>query len=317
MSYIDFHCDTLSRLYTLNQDKNSNETLFENKGHLDINRLIKSRSLAQFFACFIDRGIAPISASHYEDVFGMIKVLKDNLEKENTAALALSFEDYLKNKENGILSCFLTVEEGGILDGDIRRLKTLYENGIRLITLTWNYENCIGYPHNMSTQTGTGLKPFGMDVIEQMEDLKMLIDVSHLSDAGFYDVLEHTTRPFIASHSCCRALCPHSRNLTDEMIRAIGERQGLVGLNFYGTFLSPDKRSTIDAILKHLKHLINIGGIDIAAIGTDYDGMDGYLELAGCQDLPKLIDAMEKDKFTSSQIDAICFKNAERVLSLI
>lgn len=313
MNYIDFHCDTLSRLH-----HNPEENFFENHGHIDLKRLLEAGALAQFFACFTDTGLPSVSSKgHYNDVLEMAHILKEALTHSPKAALAKNYQDYLHNRENGLLSCFLTVEEGGILGNDMKRLYTLYETGIRLITLTWNYENCIGSPHNMSQDPSAGLKPFGLEVLEEMERLKMLIDVSHLSDPGFYDVLSHTSRPFIASHSCCRTLCGHSRNLTDDMIRQIGQRQGLVGLNFYGAFLSDDQNSTVDAIIQHLKHLINVGGIDIAAIGTDFDGMDGPLEISGCQDMPLLFHALESSGFHPSEIDAICYKNAERVLALL
>ena len=197
------------------------------------------------------------------------------------------------------------------------RLYALYEEGIRLITLTWNYENELGFPHNMSSQSGTGLKPFGLEVIGEMERLGMLIDVSHLSDAGFEDVYQNTRKPFVASHSCCRALCGHSRNLTDRMIRMIGERQGLVGVNFYGTFLQDSGICSAEVIAEHLRHIVNVGGIDIAALGSDFDGMSCEMELAGCQDMPLLLPSLEKAGFTSGEIDAICYNNAERVLKNI
>ena len=316
MNYIDLHCDTLYRLYT-QEDTLPDETLWENHGHIDLSRLHKAGALAQFFACFLNRKQTPISESHYTDALQMIRLLKSSADRHAEVSCAFSFDDYLRNKSAGKLSCFLTVEEGGILENDMSRLYTLYEEGIRLITLTWNYENELGFPHNMSSQSGTGLKPFGLEVIGEMERLGMLIDVSHLSDAGFEDVYQNTNKPFVASHSCCRALCGHSRNLTDRMIRMIGERQGLVGVNFYGTFLQDSGICSAEVIAEHLRHIVNVGGIDIAALGSDFDGMSCEMELAGCQDMPLLLPSLEKAGFTSGEIDAICYNNAERVLKNI
>ena len=316
MNYIDLHCDTLYRLYT-QEDTLPDETPWENRGHIDLSRLHKAGALAQFFACFLNRKQTPISESHYTDALQMIRLLKSSADRHAEVSCAFSFDDYLRNKSAGKLSCFLTVEEGGILENDMSRLYTLYEEGIRLITLTWNYENELGFPHNMSSQSGTGLKPFGLEVIGEMERLGMLIDVSHLSDAGFEDVYQNTNKPFVASHSCCRALCGHSRNLTDRMIRMIGERQGLVGVNFYGTFLQDSGICSAEVIAEHLRHIVNVGGIDIAALGSDFDGMSCEMELAGCQDMPLLLPALEKAGFTSGEIDAICYNNAERVLKNI
>ena len=147
-----------------------------------------------------------------------------------------------------------------------------------------------------------------------MAHLGMLIDVSHLSDEGFWDVAKYTSIPFIASHSCCRALCGHSRNLTDEMLHQLGERQGLVGINFCGAFLQENGASTVDAMVHHLRHVINKGGLDIAALGSDFDGISGELELKGCQDMDKLSNALNLAGFSSTEVDAICYKNAERIL---
>ena len=316
MNYIDLHCDTLYRLYT-QEDTLPDETPWENRGHIDLSRLHKAGALAQFFACFLNRKQTPISESHYTDALQMIRLLKSSADRHAEVSCAFSFDDYLRNKSAVKLSCFLTVEEGGILENDMSRLYTLYEEGIRLITLTWNYENELGFPHNMSSQSGTGLKPFGLEVIGEMERLGMLIDVSHLSDAGFEDVYQNTNKPFVASHSCCRALCGHSRNLTDRMIRMIGERQGLVGVNFYGTFLQDSGICSAEVIAEHLRHIVNVGGIDIAALGSDFDGMSCEMELAGCQDMPLLLPSLEKAGFTSGEIDAICYNNAERVLKNI
>lgn len=315
MKYIDFHCDTLWRIF-YQVDTSAEETLWENNGHLDIKRLKENGCLAQFFACFLNRKSTPFCGSHYEDALGMIKLMKESLLQYPYAALALSGEDYLHHKKSNQISCFLTVEEGGILENDLSRLETLYHEGVRLITLTWNYENELGYPHNMSSIPGTGLKPFGIDVIKEMDRMGMLIDVSHLSDGGFEDVYQNTRRPFLASHSCCRSICSHSRNLTDEMIHKIGDRQGLIGLNYYGTFLQNDGRSTIEALIHHLRHIIQAGGIEVAALGSDFDGMNCEMEIAGVQDMHKLIPSLERAGFLPSEIDAVCYKNAERILTL-
>lgn len=316
MNYIDFHCDTLSRLY-YGHTSDSSETLWKNHGHLDLNRLIDSGYLAQFFACFLHKASPSKNANHFEDALGMIQLMKASLTQNNSAGLALCYADYLENKNSGKLSCFLTVEEGGILDGDMNRLEQLYKEGIRLITLTWNFENALGFPNLMSDQPNTGLKPFGIEVVKHMEELGMLIDVSHLSDMGFWDVAANTKNPFIASHSCCRTLQGHSRNLTDEMLRRLGERQGLVGINFCGAFLQDDGVCTLDALVRHLRHIINIGGLDIAALGTDFDGINCELEISGCEYMNRLDEALLANGFLPSEVDAICTKNAERILQLL
>lgn len=316
MNYIDFHCDTLSKLY-YRWGTDADATLWKNKGHLDLTRMKETGYLAQFFACFLHMESPSKNESHYEDALDMIALLKQSLTEDSSAALACSYADYERNKNAQKISCFLTVEEGGILEGDMERLEHLYQEGIRLITLTWNFENSLGFPNLMSKKPNTGLKPFGIEVVKRMEELGMLVDVSHLSDMGFWDVASYTKKPFIASHSCCRALHEHPRNLTDDMLRELGKRQGLVGINFCGSFLQENEICTLDALAAHLRHIINVGGIEIAALGTDFDGISCELEIPGCEYMPRLDEALSAKGFLPSEIDAICSKNAERILKLI
>lgn len=316
MNYIDFHCDTLSRIY-YGHDKEFAGTIWNNNGHLDLTRMKETGYLAQFFACFLHKESPSKNADHYGDALDMIKLMKTSLAENDSAKLALSYPDYLSNKKNGKISCFLTIEEGGIIENDMSRLENLYKEGVRLITLTWNFENSLGFPNVMSKEPNTGLKLFGIEVVKRMEELGMLVDVSHLSDMGFWDVAGNTKKPFVASHSCCRELCEHPRNLTDDMLRNLGERQGLVGINFCGAFLQKDGVCTLDSLVKHLRHIINVGGLDIAALGTDFDGIRCELEIPGCEYMPRLDEALLANGFLPSEVDAICTKNAERILQLL
>lgn len=165
----------------------------------------------------------------YKYLLAMIAHGKTELGKcKDEIAIAYSFDELIANRDNGKMSAVLTVEEGGILNGKMEYLDELYHQGIRLITLTWNYENCIGFPNSREPELmNRGLKPFGMEVVRHMNELGMIIDVSHLSDGGFWDVAAHSTKPFLASHSNARTLCKHPRNLTDEMIKALAEKGGV------------------------------------------------------------------------------------------
>jgi len=165
--------------------------------------------------------------------------------------------------------------------------------------------------------TETGLKEKGFEFLAEMERLHIIADVSHLSDKGFWDIAEHSTRPFAASHSNCRALAPHCRNLTDEMIRVMAEKGGLVGLNYCAGFLddqpSPDLcRSTTALMAKHAAHFKQVGGIEIIGLGSDFDGIGGKLELSDCSKMPLLADALRKEGFTEDEVEAIFFRNAQR-----
>ena len=185
------------------------------------------------------------------------------------------------------------------------------------MTPIWNFENCLGHPNSRDAEVmKKGLKPFGRDVVERMGELNMIVDVSHASDGTFWDILEIAKSPIIASHSNCRALCDHPRNMTDEMIRALAERGGVSGLNFYGMFLGGKKESLIDDMVAHVLHMMQIGGSEFPAIGTDFDGFSGMeiLEIPEVADMGKLWDALKKKGISESQLDKIWCENALRIL---
>lgn len=315
MKYVDFHCDTLMKLFDLYKIGDNSQNIWKNECQIDVERLVKSGYGAQFFACYLWWEDKPLLGSHYKDALKMTEIFREGLKgHEDKASYAGSYEDYCRNKSDGKVSCFLTVEEGGILENEIERLDVLYQHGIRLITLTWNYENCLGYPGCVPEFQSKGLKKFGIETLERMNELGIIADVSHLSDGGFEDVYRYSKRPFIASHSNARSICPHNRNLTDDMIRKLAEKGGLAGLNFCGDFLSPDGRSTTEAMVRHIRHMMNVGGHEIVGIGTDFDGVEDELEISGCQYIAKLPEAMDRAGFTTDEIEDVCYRNAEKFM---
>src|SRR5699024_2775635 len=160
-----------------------------------------------------------------------------------------------------------------------------------------------------------GLKTFGKDAIEYMNHLGMIIDVSHLSDGGFYDVAKISKKPFIASHSNSRTLSPHQRNMTDEMIKILAEKGGVMGLNFAPQFLNEDisiRDSKIELMVKHLNYMKNIGGEDVIALGSDFDGIGGNLELDSSDKMYLLFDALRVDGWSERLIEKLAYKNALR-----
>ena len=151
-----------------------------------------------------------------------------------------------------------------------------------------------------------------------MEELGMIPDVSHLSDAGFFDVLKVTKKPFVASHSNARSICPSVRNMTDEMIKSLGERGGVMGLNFYADFLEekPDgvyNPGTLEAVVRHAKHIVKVGGIEILGLGSDFDGIETNEALPGAQSMGKLAEALLQSGFHESELDKILYGNVMRV----
>jgi membrane dipeptidase len=159
-----------------------------------------------------------------------------------------------------------------------------------------------------------GLKPFGKEAVRRMNELGILIDVSHLSDGGFSDVAALSAKPFTASHSNCRSLSPHPRNLTDEQIRLLASRGGVIGLNFAPPFLGGDgSDSTAALISAHARRLKKTGGMDCIALGSDFDGIRGNLEISGVEKMPLLFEQLSRDGFTSGEIEQIAWKNALRI----
>lgn len=315
MNIIDMHIDTLMRLYWLKNMENSKETLLKNQGHVDLKRMYQSGYMAQFFAVFLDLKGKTVKDSPYEDALGMIALFKESVQAyDGYLGQAYDLESYKKVRADHRIAGILTIEEAGIIEGDMDKFEHLVEEGVRLMTLTWNYENCIGFPNYQWTHQQEGLKPFGKQLIGAMNQKGILIDVSHLSDGGFYDVANLSSKPFVASHSNARAVCNHPRNLSDDMIYRLADKGGLIGINFAGSFLREDGLSRIEAMVRHIQHIENKGGRSCICLGTDFDGIGGDLEIKGAQDMPLLWDALIKAGYGEDFADGVCYKNAERFL---
>lgn len=315
MRLIDMHCDTFLLMM-----RKQGIGLQKNDLCIDIEKMKAAGSMAQFFASFIHmsrfEGEKAIEES-YQYALEMIAYGKAELAQcSDSIAIAHDYKELIANRDSGKMSAILTLEEGGVINGKMEYLEELYRQGIRLITLTWNYENCIGYPNSRDPQLmQLGLKPFGIELVKRMNELGMIIDVSHLSDGGFWDVVKYSTKPFVASHSNARALCGHSRNLTDEMIKALAEQGGVCGINFYPCFLHDSGKATIADIANHAWHLYQVGGEDVVAIGTDFDGFDeGELDIANMGEMNLVYEALKKRGFTERQMEKILNGNILRVM---
>ena len=315
MRLIDMHCDTIFMLMRM-----ENENLRSSSLCVDIEKMKTAGSMAQFFACFIyvDELVEENKwEAGYQVALQMISRGKKEFERYSEhLSLAENFDDMMDLYAKGKVAGFLTIEEGGILNGKISRLEELYTHGIRLVTLTWNRENCIGFPNSKDPAImQKGLKPFGMEVIHRMNELGMIIDVSHLSDGGFWDVIQNSTKPVVASHSNARTLCSHPRNLSDEMIRALATKGGTTGLNLYPYFLRESGHTTIDDMVQHIWHIYCVGGEDVVAVGTDFDGFDeGESEILHIGQMELIYRALAKKGFTERQLEKFWHGNAMRVI---
>lgn len=308
MNIIDFHCDTISKLLC----ENKGNSLYSNSFSVDIKKLRKANSIAQFFALFI-------SLEKNQDPLDICLKMLDKFYTEidknkSDIRLCKNYNDLIKNISKGYISAFLTIEEGAALKGNLYNLRNFYRLGVRLITLTWNFPNEIGYPNYKKTFINKGLTTFGFEVIEEMNNLGMLIDVSHLSDAGFYDVAKCSKYPFVASHSNSRSVTDHPRNLKDDMIKILADKGGILGINFEKTFLGNKSISRVEDMVSHITHIRNIGGIDVISLGSDFDGISDGLEMKNIGEISKLISSLKNHGFSEDEIEKICCKNALRVI---
>ena len=308
MKLIDLHCDTISCCMA-DKDKFG---LLKNDFNVDIEKLKKANSLAQFFAMFVDM---EETKDPFESCLQMIDKFHEELKiNKDYISLARNYEEILSNEIGNKISAFLTIEEGGALRGSMDNLKMFYELGVRLITLTWNYPNELGFPNANKKDWKQGLTSFGKEVVEAMNDFGIIVDVSHLSDEGFYQVADISTKPFVASHSNARAITHNYRNLTDEMIRLLAEKGGVMGINFEKSFLGNREYSAVEDMVTHIKHIHNVGGIDVLAMGTDFDGISQELEIRNIGEIDKLINALMREGFTEGQLEKFLYKNALRAI---
>jgi membrane dipeptidase len=312
MRVVDFHCDTILKIAMSKEPAE----LKKNNFSIDIEKLKKANSLAQFFALFIfmkaDRDPMELCLEMLDRFYIELEKNKDSI------ALARNYDEMMNNDKNGKMSAFLTIEEGGAIKGKLHNLRNFYRLGVRLITLTWNFQNEIGNPNCKEECRNMGLTQFGEEVVHEMNRLGMIIDVSHLSDAGFYDVARLSSKPFIASHSNARELCGHTRNLTDDMIRVLGSKGGVMGINFAGEFLGesePGKiaRSKICNMVKHIRYIVDLAGIDCVGLGSDFDGIYQDLELDHAGKMSELANALKENGFSNEDVEKIFYKNVLRV----
>lgn len=326
MPFIDLHCDALLNRFFYNMSD-----LNVTNGSVDFKRLRQGGVMAQTFAvCLVKEDGAGISllksinpsyqfpgADRY--IEERVQSLKDNLAAHSDCiAQAYTADDVLRNWDAGKISAVLSMEDCGALNNDLGKLDRYHGMGFRIMGLTWNNPNCLGSPNSSDPAVmSQGLTSFGRDAVVRMAELGMLVDVSHLSDGGFYDVAGLCKGPFVATHSNCRAIVPHSRNLTDDMLRVLADHGGVAGINFGPEFLNENptnKDSTVAAIVDMIKHMRKVAGVDVIAVGSDFDGIGGNLEIDGPDKLHLLAEGLNGVGFTAEEAEKICWQNALRVL---
>ncbi len=301
-SIIDAHCDTAYELYRQAADLKTN--------HLSVSLDLTDGydCYLQIFAVWSDPLYAgQKSMIHTQQV---IEYFKHQLEKHKVP-LILGQSDLKEHSASKGLKGLLAIEGGEPIGDRLENLDLFYHSGVRLITLTWNGTNAIGSGSLSGCQEG--LTDFGRQVVKRMHQLGMIVDVSHLNEQGFYDVLEIAMKPIVASHSNAQAVHPHKRNLSDGQFRGLMQNKGVIGLNIYPPFLGGEKN--LSALIAHLEHLLSLGGEDHIGIGTDFDGIDCAIpEISNAGELYRFADRLLQLNYSDCLVQKLLFDNMYRVI---
>lgn len=306
----DLHCDTALTL--LGESRNEAGSLKKNQLHIDLERASRLEAYCQCFACFTTpmmqewNKLSPIVIFERE----LATIQREVDKNKRFISFAYCADEIEANREKGKMSALLTIEGPAGFDFDPALLENLHQIGFRITTLGWNESNVL----TGSNVTGGGLTDKGREYLKEAQRLGMLVDVSHISDEGFWDIMDCTQAPIVASHSNSRALCHHSRNLTDDMFRAICRTGGVAGINQYADFLG--ESPTLDTVCDHIFHFMELDptGKHIA-LGGDLDGCESLSQgFEGVQSYPALADRLLERGMEEKTIRDIFWNNALNVL---
>ena len=279
-TFFDLHCDTLTAFMDPVPQRSAH-TLNDPRHQFALCKLPNGVCWAQCCAIFVPDDLHGADAADYyglhrDSFFRQMEAF------HHLAAPCRTAGEIEQAWSAGKTAALLTVENASALGGELSRVEQLRRDGVVMMTLTWNGANELGSGHS----TDSGLTAFGKAAVREMEEAGIFVDVSHLNDRGFFDLLDKAQKPFVASHSNARAVCPHRRNLTDEQIREMVDRKCLIGLNYYSPFLRSDgNAATLEDLWRHGEHILELGGEDCLALGSDFDGAD----LPPCLDSPEKI----------------------------
>lgn len=302
---IDAHCDTITKII------HKKENLYKNKYQVDLERLQLFSNPIQFFAIWLH---PRFYRNPLLQTMKIIDFFYEEIKKNSSIiAYAASFKDIEKNISQNKISAVLTVEGGEALEGELEILKILYRLGVRSMTLTWNYQNEIAHGA-IEEGLENGLTDFGIELIKEMNKLGIIIDISHLSERGFWDVKKVSSKPFIASHSNARTICNNYRNLNDEQLKAIAEVGGVIGINTYPPFLNSSGCADIEDFLIHIDYIVKLIGIDYVGLGCDFDGISTFTK--GLEEISKIKTVCEylERKYGCTGAEKILSKNFLRVI---
>lgn len=295
----DGHCDTACGLLF------QHSQLYANEGHVSLERAEKLDGYVQFFALWTVAREQHLSQQEqmsrmYHNLMQQISLHGEHV------AFCRDSREVMRSLDEGKTAALLSIEGAEGIGCDPGLLEQAWNMGVRMISLTWNHENALAGWHG----TDLGLTDQGKEFVRRAQKLGMLIDVSHLSDRGFWDLCDITEGPIVASHSNSRSVCKHSRNLTDEMYREIIATEGTVGLNMFTEFLTAEPVCNMDTVLRHVDHFLELGGEKHLSLGGDLDGCERLPDpMTGIDGYRFLIDAMLAHGIQEQTVVDICFHN--------
>lgn len=303
MLIADAHCDTLTKAV------NMGVSLIENSFHWDVARAMQYDGFVQVLAVFQDPHKAKPT---FRQAMAYIREAGKFEKRSPQLRLCRDYRDI----ENGIrdkkVCGILSLEGGDCLEGRLENLKAFYEAGVRMMTLTWNNANELG--DGAEEARNGGLTPFGRDVVGWMQNHGMIADISHADEKTFWDCIAISRGPVIASHSNAMKIHSHTRNLRDEQLRAISESGGVIGVNFYTSFIGPPGKSGMTELIRHIEHILAMAGEDAVGIGADFDGMESLPEpIKGVQSMELLFNALARMNYPDALINKIAGGNFLRV----
>lgn len=306
MNYIDLHCDTVTACY------DEGQSIIKNSLQTDAERLIGSGCTAQCFAIFTD------GAHATQDFEKYLSFYLEELEKYPDKILPVTSSQNLKKRVNsGILGGVLTVESLSFIGNDLSEIARLAKAGVKMASLVWNNENLLASPNlsfiggvpQFSKRCHKGLTKLGFQAVEELDRNKIIVDISHLSDGGAEDILKNRKVPVVASHSNCASVFNVCRNLTDGLIKKIADCGGVVGVNYCHDFLGGE---TFESVARHIQHIINTGGDDCIALGSDFDGIPAPEGLEDCSKMGSLLEYLEV-RIGATSLEKLAHLNFERV----
>lgn len=301
MFIVDGHCDTIQLALDKKLDLSDKSLSF------NLADALENTPIIQMMAAFVN----PSYKNSFKRACDIISYFEKQINKypQNLIQIRKS-EDIEKVKKENKIGCLLTIENGSAIEDNIKNINYFYNKGVKVMSVTWNEDNLLGC--GAHTKNDNGLTEFGKRYIKELNKKKIIVDVSHSSEKTFWDVIDTSVEPIIATHSCCYTLCAHPRNLKDEQIKAIAKKGGIIGVCYCKEFLLNNKTAGTKEIVEHIAYIANLVGVDYVGLGSDFDGLEEKNipnNLRNIGQINNLIKELEKVGFSKQEIYKIIGEN--------